>query len=326
MHKDVKSITVIGCGRWGSFLAWYLSGIGFSVTMYGRSDSYSYNTLKNNRCNEYITLPNAVNFTDNLSHALTISDTVVISISSQALPSLMTEIRDTLGGHADKTFILCMKGIIENGGKRLSEVVHDILGSDVNCSLWIGPGHAEDFVKGIPNCMLMVSDNEESAKNMCKKFGSSLIRFYYSTDIIGCEIGAASKNVIGIAAGILDGMNYPSLKGALMARGPREIARLTKAMGGDERSIFGLCHLGDYEATLFSEHSHNRRFGEYFVRKQAYDKLAEGVYTVRSLMLLKDKYNVEMPICCAVNEIIHEGKNPHDVMASLFLREQKSEY
>lgn len=320
------NVTVIGCGRWGSFLAWYLSGQGHSVLMYGRKGSRSYETLKAERKNEYISLPDSVNFTDSLREALNKSETVVISVGAQGFPSLVKEIKDTLCGHGNKEYLLCMKGIVEDGGKRLSEVVYDILGEDAKCALWIGPGHAEDFTKGIPNCMLLVSSDEAFVKELCERYGSSLIRFYYSTDVIGCEVGAAAKNVIGIAAGMLDGLNYSSLKGALMARGPREIARLATAMGGDERSIFGLCHLGDYEATLFSQHSHNRKFGETFVQGECYDKLAEGVYTVRSLMYLKEKYGVEMPICSAVNAIVHENKVPREVLSSLFLREQKSEF
>lgn len=319
-------VTVIGCGRWGSFLAWYLSGQGHNVLMYGRKGSRSYEELKNNRKNEYLTLSDKVSFTDSLSEALNACNTVIISVGAQGFPALVSEIKDTLSGHGNKEFILCMKGIVEDGGKRLSEVVYEILGKDTKCALWIGPGHAEDFTKGIPNCMLFVSKDESYTKELCERFGSPLIRFYYSTDVIGCEVGAAAKNVIGIAAGMLDGFNYSSLKGALMARGPREIARLVTAMGGDERSIFGLCHLGDYEATLFSPHSHNRKFGEMFVKGESYDKLAEGVYTVRSLMYLKEKYGVDMPICSAVNAIVHEGKVPKEVLSSLFLRSQKSEF
>ncbi len=320
------NITIIGCGRWGSFLSWYMSRLGKNVLMYGRSDSISYTSLRDTHKNEYLTIPESVGFTDSLPSALDHADTVIIAIGAQGLRSLATEIRATLGGHGEKKFLLCMKGIDENGGLRLSEIILDVLGNDTKCVVWLGPGHAEDFTKEIPNCMLMASNNSELAKEMCERYSSPLIRFYYSTDIIGCEIGAATKNVIGIAAGILDGMNYSSLKGALMARGPREIARLTAAMGGDERSIFGLCHLGDYEATLFSEHSHNRRFGENFVKGIPYGKLAEGVYTVRSLMLLQKKYGVELPISTAVNEIIHEGKDPYEVISNLFLREQKSEF
>ena len=96
-------------------------------------------------------------------------------------------------------------------------------------------------------------------------FSSRLIRFYYGDDLLGNEIGAASKNVIGIAAGMLDGKGKTALKGALMSRGTREIARLIKAMGGNEITAYGLGHLGDYQATVFSEFSHNRKFGELFV-------------------------------------------------------------
>ena len=101
-----------------------------------------------------------------------------------------------------------------------------------------------------------------------------MIRFYYGQDLIGNEIGAAAKNVIGIAAGMLDGFHLSTLKEALMSRGTREVARLIKAMGGNELSAYGLCHLGDYEATVFSEFSHNRRFGELFVQGKQSDDLS----------------------------------------------------
>ena len=112
-------------------------------------------------------------------------------------------------------------------------------------------------------------------------FSSDLIRLYKGHDLVGTELGAAAKNVIGIAAGMLDGRGLSSMKGALMARGAREVARLIHAMGGSELSAYGLCHLGDYEATLFSVHSHNRRFGESFIRGQAFHELAEGVPTAK---------------------------------------------
>lgn len=127
-------------------------------------------------------------------------------------------------------------------------------------------GTSAGLCKGIPNCMVIDSKNHEIKEKLVNSFSSSLIRFYVGTDLIGSEIGAAAKNVIGIAAGMLDGFGYASLKGALMARGTREIARLIKALGGNEMSAYGLCHLGDYEATLFSKWSHNRSYGENYVR------------------------------------------------------------
>ena len=294
------NITVIGCGRWGSFLAWYLNGLGNDVLVYGRSGSASYEELKKTGKNEYVTLPKEIRFTSDLTNAIEFADTVVISIGAQGLPALAESIKNASKACTSKEYVLCMKGIVEDGGRRLSEVVYEALGDGIRCAVWVGPGHVEDFTAGIPNCMTICSRDEDFAKELCARFASKLIRFYYSTDLIGCEIGAATKNVMGLAAGMLDGKGYTSLKGALMARGPREIARLTAAMGGDERSIFGLCHVGDYEATLFSAHSHNRRFGEAFIKNEQYDKLAEGVYTVRSVLYLGKKYGVELPICSAV--------------------------
>lgn len=300
--------------------------LGNYVTVYGRQGSASFEALKATRKNEYIELPKEIEFSSDLTYSLESADTVIISIGAQRLPELAASIKKATPLAADKEYVLCMKGIVEDGGRRLSEVITDTLGANVKCAVWLGPGHVEDFSAGIPNCMIMCSEDEDYAHELCSRFGSPLIRFYYSSDIIGCELGAATKNVMGIAAGILDGMGYTSLKGALMARGPREIARLAEAMGGNEKSIFGLCHIGDYEATLFSSHSHNRRYGEAFIKKEPYNKLAEGVYTVRSVLYLGKKYGVELPVCETVYDIIHGGKNAEEALTALFLRSQKSEY
>ena len=157
-------------------------------------------------------------------------------------------------------------------------------------------------------------------------FSSDLIRLYYGEDLVGNEIGAAAKNVIGIAAGMLDGFGLSSLKGALMARGAREVARLIRAMGGNELSAYGLCHLGDYEATVFSKFSHNRQFGESYIKGEAFSSLAEGYYTVCALMKLEEQYGVELPICRAVYRVLYEKKEPRAVLGELFDRTLKSEF
>ena len=329
-------LSIIGCGRWGSFLAWYLSEKkGFSVLMQGRTGSASLTELATTHKNEYVTLNENVTFTDSLAEALDFSDSVIISIGAQGLPTLAGDIKNVLEDkYAEnysvelqkKTFILCMKGLLEGTGKRLSEELKDTLGENTNCIAWVGPGHPQDFCNGIPNCMLLASESTELAKRYTELLSSDLIRLYYSGDMIGCEIGAAAKNVIGIAAGILDGMGLSSLKGALIARGPREIARLATHMGGDERSVFGLSHIGDYEATLFSKQSHNRMYGEEVAKGGSYDKLAEGYYTVRSLMTLSEKTGVELPICSVVNDVVHNGRAPEEAVEVLFARSIKQEF
>ena len=160
---------------------------------------------------------------------------------------------------------------------------------------------------------------------MVDSFSSELIRFYYGQDLIGNEIGGATKNVIGIAAGMLDGMGLSTLKGALMSRGTHEIARLIGLLGGDPFSAYGLCHLGDYEATVFSPYSHNRKFGECFITGEHYGELAEGYYTVNALQVLKQKTGAELPICDAVWRVLYEGADPSAEMEGLFRRALKNE-
>lgn len=314
---------VIGCGRWGTFIAWYLDHIGHEVTLYGREGSKNMEKLMRERKNEYIALPDSMQLTNSLEGTKE-ADVIVISISSQNLQSLC----ETLRPHdlKYKTFVLCMKGIEISTGRRLSQIMEDNIDASNRIAVWLGPGHVEEFYRGIPNCMVIDSSHDGTKQQLVEQFSSELIRFYYGMDLIGNEIGGAAKNVIGIAAGMLDGIGRTSLKGPLMARGPREIARLIKAMGGNEFSAYGLCHLGDYEATLFSEHSHNRMFGERFVKHEPYDKLAEGYYTVKALVALGERYHVDLPICEAVYEMLYEDLSPDMALGELFSRSLKGEF
>ncbi len=317
------TISVIGCGRWGAFIAWYLDSIGNTVTVYGPEDAPQIHEFIKTRTNGTVTLPQSITLTTSLQKAME-SDTVVISIPSQNLRSLMEELLPL--APFDKTFILCMKGIEIQTGKRLSQIVSEYYGRNNAVAVWIGPGHPQEFVNGIPNCMVIDSDNEAIKTELVQSFSSPLIRFYYGADLIGNEIGAALKNVIGIAAGMLDGYGISSLKGALMSRATSEVARFIAAMGGDGRSAYGLCHLGDYEATVFSKYSHNRAFGEAFIKGERFEALAEGYYTVEAVHRMAKKARVDMPICEAVYAILYETKEPKEVLDSLFHRSIKKEF
>ena len=317
-------ISVIGCGRWGSLITWYLSEKkGFDVTLYGRESSEHMQMLLKERKNDLLTLPDSVRLTTALSD-VSDSDVIVISINSQGLSALMKELRPL--ELKNKIFVLCMKGIEISTGRRLSEVAVAATDPSNSVAVWVGPGHVQEFYAGIPNCMVIDSENADVKKLLVESFSGELIRFYYGEDMIGNEIGAAAKNVIGIAAGMLDGYSLSTLKGALMSRGCREVARLISAMGGNELSAYGLCHLGDYEATVFSKFSHNREFGERFVKGEKMDKLAEGYYTVKALMALSQDYAVDMPICRAVYEIIYDGKDAKETFGALFERSVKTEF
>ncbi|NLB61073.1 MAG: glycerol-3-phosphate dehydrogenase, partial [Clostridiales bacterium] len=192
-------------------------------------------------------------------------------------------------------------------------------------AVWLGPGHVQDFSKGIPGCMVIDSDDDFVKKTLVDEFSSKLIRFYYGNDLIGNEIGAATKNVVGIAAGMLDAMNMSALKGALMTRGAYEVSKLIRALGGNPISSYGLCHLGDYAATVFSTHSQNRRFGEAFILGEKYEKLAEGYYTVKPVVNLANELDVQMPICQAIFDVLYNDMRISDAIDALFARDIKSE-
>lgn len=378
-------IGIIGCGRWGSFHAWYSSKIGHSVILYGRENSKNMQQLKNTRGNDYLKLPDDVQLTTNLSEVINFAKVIVISVSSQNLRELLREIKSLQIDLSEKKFVLCMKGLESVTGKRLSAVFNEEINSyqsieensisrngitnekisgvsenysetssnevsgkitlkddtennaqifstvqensksEIKVAVWVGPGHVQDFVNNIPNCMVISSADENFTKEIMEIFKSSLLRFYYSKDLIGTEIGAATKNVVGIAAGMLDGLNCSSLKGALMARATAELSRLVESLGGDKMTVYGLSHLGDYEATLFSRHSRNRKFGESFVTHKKFDKLAEGVETVSALMKLAEITNVDLPISRAVYKIIYKNQDPEEQLMELFMRSTKSE-
>ena len=327
-------ISVLGCGRWGSFIAWYQAPVlKNKVISWGPEGDYSYEVLKNEGKNEYVSLDKSIELTCDLEYAVKSSDIIIISISSQGLRGFMKKV--TVFPVQDKIFVLCMKGIEESTGKRLSEILIESGIQKDKIAVWVGPGHIQAFTQGIPNCMVIDSYDENLKRYLADNFKSDLIRFYYGNDIIGTEIGAAAKNVLGIAAGVLDGSGYVSLKGPLMARGAYEVGKLMKALGGEFTSAYGLAHLGDYETTLFSEYSHNRKYGEMMAHGAKFEKLAEGVMTAKAMKELGDKYNLELPITNAVYEACflshafesgNGAENCMKIILKLFERQTKSEF
>jgi len=327
-------ISVLGCGRWGSFIAWYQATVlKNQVILHGEEGREAYEVLKKEGKNEYVALDKSITLTSDLEYALKESEVIIISISSQALREFMQKVIKY--PVADKIFVLCMKGIEVSTGKRLSEVLIESGISGDKIAVWVGPGHIQSFVAGIPNCMVIDSRNERLKMTLAENFKSNLIRFYYGNDLLGTEVGAAAKNVLGIAAGVLDGSGYVSLKGPLMARGAFEVAKLIKAMGGNPASAYGLAHLGDYETTLFSPYSHNRTYGEMMSKGHKFEKLAEGVMTAKAMKELGDRYNIELPITNAVYEACFisnpfengdGGNNCMNIILKLFDRSVKNEF
>ncbi len=320
----LNRISVLGCGRWGSFHLWYGAGLDLEVTGWEPAGSESFALLSRDRRNRYLALPDSVRLTSDLDEAID-TDILIIAAPSCELAGIcgLLSSRDLSCIHV----ILCMKGLETGTGRRLSQVFRGSGIEPLSLSAWVGPGHPALLVSGQPTCMLIASEEESSSALLAGRLGSRLVRLYRSRDLAGCEIGAAAKNVVGIAAGILDGLGWQGLKGALMARAPLEVARLVSATGGDWRSIYGLAHLGDYEATLFSPHSRNRLRGECLATGRPYTEgLAEGVEACAALMLLATRTGVDMPITSAVGRVLDGRAAPRAAIEELFDRPLKEEF
>lgn len=320
----MKQISVIGCGRWGTFLAWYAANYCVDgVIMYDIPTSPNFVELSETRKNSYLSLSNNMVLTADMNDILK-NNNIIISIGCQHLRTLAKQLNEfDLTG---KSFLLAMKGLEEPSAKTLVDVFKEEINQDIKVACLGGPGHVQDYMKKVPSCAVIDSYDEQTKDEWIKLMQSDLIRFYYGNDVIGNQIGAALKNVIGIAAGILDGLEWYGLKGALMARAPVEVGRLIKHFGGNPFTAYGLAHLGDYEATLFSKHSHNRTYGEMFAKGERFGKLAEGVATLKAVKIIADKENIDMPICQALYNVIYEDADIKSTIKGMFERGLKKEF
>jgi glycerol-3-phosphate dehydrogenase (NAD(P)+) len=323
--KYTQNVSIIGCGRWGTFLAWYLvkhKGVK-EVLLYGLENSTSFQELKLNRKNEYLDLSDEIKLTSNLDKTLQ-NEYIIISIDAQNLRCLAKELNKyNLNG---KTFILAMKGIDIETKDRLSQVMIKNINQNIRIAVLLGPGHVEDYTRGVPNCAVIDGMDRQVKEDVVELMRTPLMRLYYGDDLIGNEIGGAYKNVIGIAAGILDGLDWSSLKGALMARSVSEVGKFIEKMNGNPHSACGLAFLGDFEATLFSKYSNNRMFGELFIKGGRTNKNCEGFYTLKAVYEMSNELKLDMPITNALYNIIYEGKPVREWLNKLFGRDLKDEF
>ncbi len=333
---DTK-IGVVGAGSWGVALAYLLSNNGHDVTIWSRSES-SVKKLSEYRGNEDklpgVKLPENVKYTCSMEEAVADKDMIVLVVPS-------AHIRDTVklmapfirkNSEDEQVIVNCSKGIEESTLMVMSDVILDEIPGSRVCVL-SGPSHAEEVGKDLPTTIVVGAFDKDTAKYVQNIFMNDVFRVYISPDMLGIEIGAALKNVIALAAGMADGYGLgDNAKAALITRGIAEISRLGMAMGGKFETFSGLSGMGDLVVTCASMHSRNRRagilIGQGKSMQEAMDEVkmvVEGVYSAKAALKLAEKYDVEMPIVKAVNEILFEGKAVKDGITELMIRERRNE-
>ena len=279
-----------------------------------------------------ILLPADIVVTDDLKEAVTDKDILVLAVPSKAVRSVSKSLKDIV---KEKQIIVNVaKGLEEDTLATMTDIIEEEL-KDKNPQVAVlsGPSHAEEVGKGIPTTCVVSAHNKELTLYLQNIFMNPAFRVYTSPDMLGVEVGGALKNVIALAAGIADGLNYgDNTKAALITRGIKEIASLGVAMGGEQSTFYGLTGLGDLIVTCASMHSRNRRAGILLGQGKTLDEaikevnmVVEGVYSAKSALMAARKYNVEIPIIEQVNAVLFENKNAAEAVNELMIRDKKLE-
>ena len=329
----MAKISILGAGSWGTALAWLLHNNGHNVMVWSIMDD-EVELLRKDHENKKklpgVILPDDMTFTGDLKTACSDRDLLVTAVASPYIRSTAHSMKPFV--KEGQLILNVAKGIEEHSLKTLSDIIEEEI-PQAEAAVLSGPSHAEEVGKGVPTTIVAGSKKEATAKYIQELFMSPVFRVYTSPDVLGIEIGAALKNVIALAAGIADGLGYgDNTKAALITRGIAEISRLAEAMGARSETLFGLFGIGDLVVTCSSRHSRNRRagflIGQGRTMKQAMNEVSmvvEGVYSAKAGLELSEKYNIDMPITCAVNEVLFEDKPAADAVNDLMLRDKKVE-
>ena len=336
------NIGILGAGSWGIALAVLLHSKGHKLTMWEFSpEAAKFLNEKRELPTKLpgIAIPPEIVITNSIGLMLETAELVLCVVPSQTMrQTLKTAATQTPQIALDriKGWVMASKGI-ETG---TLELMTDVLMDEIpglkadRVAVLSGPSHAEEVSRGIPTTVAAASENQELAQLIQESFSTATFRVYTNDDMRGVELAASIKNVIAVAAGVIDGMGFgDNTKGALMTRGIAEMMRLGKKMGARDSTFSGLAGIGDLITTCISRHSRNRRIGELIASgltlEQALAKMtmvAEGVETARSAYALAQKIGIEMPITTEVYKALFEGKPVREAVRDLMMRDTKPEF
>ena len=331
----MAKISVIGSGGWGIALTILLhkNRHDLMIWSFDKREAEELKTTRENKTKlPNILLPEDIKVTDDLKEAVDNKDVLILAVPSKAIRSVSKSLKDIIKDN--QIIVNVAKGLEEDTLKTMTDIIEEELkGKNPQVAVLSGPSHAEEVGKGIPTTCVVSAHNKELTLYLQNIFMNPSFRVYTSPDMLGVEIGGALKNVIALAAGIADGLNYgDNTKAALITRGIKEIASLGVAMGGEQSTFYGLTGLGDLIVTCASMHSRNRKAGILLGQGKTLDEaikevnmVVEGVYSAKSALMAAKKYNVEIPIIEQVNAVLFENKNAAEAVNELMIRDKKLE-
>ncbi len=330
----MKSITFLGAGSWGTALAILCANNGHKVCIWSKikeeTDMLRTYREHKNRLPGAI-LPDSIEISDDLEYACKDRDIIVFSVASPFVRSTAKLCAPYI--KEGQMIVNVAKGIEEDTLLSLCEIIEDEI-KNADVAVLSGPSHAEEVSRGIPTTVVVGAKSEKTAEFVQDVFMGENFRVYISPDMIGIELGGALKNVIALAAGILDGMKMgDNTKAALMTRGIVEISRLGLEIGGKMETFFGLSGIGDLIVTCTSIHSRNHNCGYLLGQgmsleeaKKEIGQVVEGVNCAKAAMKLANKYHVSMPIVEQINAVLFENKSVEVALKDLIERDRVIEY
>ncbi len=322
-------VTVVGAGSWGTALAMHAARAGHSATLWGR-DAMKVDAMQAARCNlPYLPdakFPDALEVTSDADRALGGAEVVISAVPSRHTREMWADLTSHLPAGAH--LVSATKGIEEDSGLRMSEVLAEATTGAASISSVSGPSFASELVEGHPTAVTLGCTEPTAAVIVQQALSAGPLRVYRNSDLVGVEIGGALKNVIAIAAGIVNGIGFGSnTQAALISRGLKEITTLAIARGALPATMMGLAGLGDLVLTCTGPLSRNRGVGVEIARgrtlddiTQSMEMVAEGVVTARSTHELALRLNIEMPIAASVYAVLYEGLDPRAGIERLLSR------
>ena len=330
----MSNVSVLGAGTWGCALAILLAGKGHDVTIWTKIENEA-RMLNENRKNMKnlpgAELPDQVKVTLDLEEACKDKDILVMAVASPYIRSTAKIASPYI--KEGQVIVNVSKGIEDGTLYTLSEVISEEI-PQADIAVLSGPSHAEEVSRGVPTTIVVGATTMETAHLIQDVFITDLFRVYTSPDIIGIELGGSLKNVIALAAGIVDGLGLgDNTKAALMTRGMAEIIRLGMKMGGKMETFAGLSGFGDLFVTCNSKHSRNWNAGNLMGQGKTMEEamkevnqVVEGVNSAKAALALAKKNEVEMPIVEKINQVLFEGKTASDALNDLLNRDRRKEY
>jgi len=331
----MSKVAVFGAGSWGTAFSVVLADAGNDVTLWGRREELCTTINEKRENTDYlpgIELPDPIGATHDPEQALAGAEYVVLAVPSQTLRDNLAQWSDMIP--RDALLVSLMKGVELGSLKRMSEVITEITGAGPErIGVVSGPNLAKEIASREPAASVVACSDEENVKRLRALCHSATFRPYSSTDVVGCELGGAYKNVIALAVGMAIGLGFgDNTTASVITRGLAEIARLAVKLGADAMTLMGLAGLGDLVASCSSPLSRNRSFGEKLGQGMTTEEItgstrqiAEGVKSCSSLLGLAQQADVYAPIVEAVHAVVEDEMTAADMLTALISKETKHE-